>query len=50
MQIYNKELIYLNELRSLKKSGQFNIILLLITLLAMAGIPPFSGFFGKLMV
>lgn len=47
---YNKELIYLSDLRSLKKTNNWSSMLLVLALASMAGLPPFSGFFGKFLI
>ena len=49
-QLYQKELLYLSDLRALKKGGYWGPILLVVSLSSMAGLPPFSGFFGKFLV
>lgn len=50
IQSCNKELIYLTDLRLIKKSGLWNTFVLVISLASMAGLPPFSGFFGKFLI
>jgi len=50
VRLNNNELIYLADLRLIKKSGLWNTFLLVISLASMAGLPPFSGFFGKFLV
>lgn len=50
LKVSNNELIYLNDLRLIKKSGLWNTALLIISLASMAGLPPFSGFFGKYLI
>lgn len=46
----SKEVVYFADLRLVKKSGLLSTALLVISLASMAGLPPFSGFFGKYLV
>ena len=46
----NKELVYFSDISKVKNSGYWSPLLLTISLLSMAGLPPFAGFFGKFMV
>lgn len=48
--INEKEIIYLSDLRSIKKGGLWAPFALTISLSSMAGLPPFAGFFGKYLV
>ena len=45
-----REIIYLGDLRFVKKTGVLIPALLVVSLSSMAGLPPFSGFFGKYLV
>ena len=48
--INEKEIIYLSDLRFIKKGGLWSPFALTISLSSMAGLPPFAGFFGKYLV
>jgi NADH:ubiquinone oxidoreductase subunit 2 (subunit N) len=50
VKMYGYELAYFNDLKFIKKSGYWNVLLLTISLASMAVIPPFAGFFGKFAV
>jgi NADH-quinone oxidoreductase subunit N len=47
---YDKELIYLSDLRFIKRKNKLQSAALVVSLASMAGLPPFSGFFGKLLI
>lgn len=46
----NKEFIYFSDISILKNNGLWSPMLLTVSLISMAGLPPFSGFYGKLLI
>lgn len=44
------ESTWLNDLGNFNKYGYFNVTALVVSLFSMMGLPPFAGFFGKVMV
>jgi len=51
LRLNNKEIIYLSDLRFLNRSsGQSYRTFLVVSLASMAGLPPFAGFYGKMMI
>jgi NADH-quinone oxidoreductase subunit N len=48
--IAGKELIYMNDLRSLRTYSSFNVFSMVVALASSAGLPPFAGFYGKFLV
>lgn len=50
IRINGQELVYLNDLKHIRKGSLFNTALLIIAFASMAGLPPFAGFFGKFSV
>lgn len=49
-QVSGKEIIYLNDLRYIRKSGHFAVFSMVVALASSAGLPPFAGFYGKFLV
>lgn len=50
VRLAGKELIYLGDMRLIGKSNYFQIFCLTVSLASSAGLPPFAGFYGKLLV
>jgi NADH-quinone oxidoreductase subunit N len=49
--INGREIIYISDLRYINKSSSvLDRLFLVIVLASMAGLPPFAGFYGKMMV
>ncbi len=46
----NKEFIYFSDISVIKNTGFWSPLLLTISLISMAGLPPFAGFYGKFLV
>ena len=49
-EVAGKELVYMNDLRFIRKGGQFGVFSLVVALASSAGLPPFAGFYGKFLV
>lgn len=47
---FNKELVYLSDLRFLSQSSLSFKFFVVVALASMAGLPPFAGFYGKMMI
>jgi NADH-quinone oxidoreductase subunit N len=50
VKLAGRELTYLSDMRLVGKSNYFQIFCLTISLASSAGLPPFAGFYGKLLV
>jgi NADH-quinone oxidoreductase subunit N len=50
IRINGQELIYFSDLRAVGKQSINGRFILSLSLLSMAGVPPFAGFFGKFLV
>ncbi len=50
LKLNGRELVYLNDLKSVRQSGYKNTIFTVLALSSAAGLPPFAGFFGKFLV
>jgi NADH-quinone oxidoreductase subunit N len=50
VEVAGREIIYLSDLQFIRGSNDFQVICLVLALASSAGLPPFAGFYGKLLV
>lgn len=50
LELGGKEVIYLNDIRHVRRTSYLQVFCLVLALASSAGLPPFAGFYGKFMV